>query len=215
MVISSEKLVFVVLSILETSMCNQSKWLDISMTVEHSTSVFSGDTPYKLGWLSGGPIMTSEITMTPHVGTHIDTPFHFGYEGDLTTAPLGLFAGLSLVIEPKTSTHLLNYEDFTWPSKIPPRVLFKMRKPSQGLSGELVLKLFELGVKLIGTSSDSVDCSELSDFPAHHAGLSHGLYFLENLVLDDIGPDFYELFAFPLKLSGAEASPVRACLRVL
>jgi arylformamidase len=38
---------------------------------------------------------------------------------------------------------------------------------------------------------------------------------LENLVLDAVVPGDYELIALPLKLVGADASPVRAILRSL
>jgi arylformamidase len=38
---------------------------------------------------------------------------------------------------------------------------------------------------------------------------------LEGLVLDGAAPGVYELIALPLPLAGADASPVRAVLRVL
>ena len=38
---------------------------------------------------------------------------------------------------------------------------------------------------------------------------------LENLVLDDVDAGDYELIALPLKLTDADASPVRAILRSL
>jgi arylformamidase len=38
---------------------------------------------------------------------------------------------------------------------------------------------------------------------------------LEGLVLDDIVPGAYELIALPLKIEGADGSPVRAILRDL
>ena len=38
---------------------------------------------------------------------------------------------------------------------------------------------------------------------------------LENLVLDDVPAGDYELIALPLKLTMADASPVRAVLREL
>jgi arylformamidase len=38
---------------------------------------------------------------------------------------------------------------------------------------------------------------------------------LENLRLDDVPPGDYELIALPLRLMGADASPVRAVLREL
>jgi arylformamidase len=41
------------------------------------------------------------------------------------------------------------------------------------------------------------------------------LRVLENLVLDDVPAGDYELIALPLKLTHADASPVRAVLRAL
>ena len=193
----------------------QPNWIDISMTVGDTTPTYPGDTAYRLRWLSKGAIMTSEITVTPHVGTHIDAPYHFAYQGGIAEASLDIFAGPCLVVEPKSLIGKMDYSDFNWPQRIPPRVIFKVKHRDQGLSASLVKKLIGSGVRLIGTSSDSVDASEATEFPAHHTGLSHGLYFLENLVLDNIQPGIYELIAFPLKLNGTEASPVRACLREL
>jgi len=51
--------------------------------------------------------------------------------------------------------------------------------------------------------------------PSHHQLLAHGLRVLENLVLDDVAEGDYELIALPLKLTRADASPVRAVLREL
>ena len=42
-----------------------------------------------------------------------------------------------------------------------------------------------------------------------------GLRVLENLVLDAVPEGDYELIALPLKLTQADASPVRAVLRAL
>ena len=42
-----------------------------------------------------------------------------------------------------------------------------------------------------------------------------GLRVLENLLLDDVPEGDYELIALPLKLTSADASPVRAVLRAL
>ncbi|MEC7240187.1 MAG: arylformamidase, partial [Myxococcota bacterium] len=40
----------------------------------------------------------------------------------------------------------------------------------------------------------------------------HDMAILEGIVLDDIEEGIYTLAAFPLKLEGADASPVRAVL---
>ncbi|MCZ8255456.1 MAG: kynurenine formamidase, partial [Polaromonas sp.] len=70
-------------------------------------------------------------------------------------------------------------------------------------------------IALIGIDTPSVDPATSQDLPSHHQLLAHGLRVLENLVLDDVPEGDYELIALPLKLTRADASPVRAVLREL
>ena len=46
----------------------------------------------------------------------------------------------------------------------------------------------------------------------HQAFFQNDISILEGLVLDEIKSGLYVLVAFPLKMAGAEASPVRAVL---
>ena len=50
---------------------------------------------------------------------------------------------------------------------------------------------------------------------AHQVIRRRGLRVLENLLLDEVPEGDYELIALPLKLTTADASPVRAVLRNL
>ncbi len=50
---------------------------------------------------------------------------------------------------------------------------------------------------------------------AHHAVRAHRMAILEGIVLDAVAEGDYELIALPLKLTGLDASPVRAILRTL
>jgi len=61
----------------------------------------------------------------------------------------------------------------------------------------------------------SLDPEDSKDLPAHHAVRRAGLAILEGLVLDAAGEGRYEIIALPLKIEGADASPVRAVLRPL
>ena len=72
-----------------------------------------------------------------------------------------------------------------------------------------------LGVRLVGIDSQSVDPADSKTLDSHQQLLAHDLRVLENLVLDDVPAGDYELIALPLKLVGADASPVRAVLRAL
>ena len=60
-----------------------------------------------------------------------------------------------------------------------------------------------------------MDPATSRDLPSHQLLLQHGLRVLENLVLDAVPAGDYELIALPLKLTQADASPVRAILREL
>ena len=68
---------------------------------------------------------------------------------------------------------------------------------------------------LIGAGKDEVVCTDSTDLPSHQVLRQRDLRVLENLVLDAVPEGDYELIALPLKLSTADASPVRAVLRAL
>ena len=73
----------------------------------------------------------------------------------------------------------------------------------------------DLGVKLIGIDTASIDPASSKSLDSHQVIRRRGLRVLENLVLDEVAEGDYELIALPLKLVEADASPVRAVLRAL
>ena len=82
-------------------------------------------------------------------------------------------------------------------------------------SGESIDELASRGVVLVGIDTPSIDAFHTKALPAHHATTRAGMAILEGIVLDAVEPGLYELIAIPLKLEGADASPVRALLRPL
>ena len=76
-------------------------------------------------------------------------------------------------------------------------------------------KLADLGVKLIGIDTASIDPASSKTLDSHMVIRQRDLRVLENLVLDAVAEGDYELIALPLKLTEADASPVRAILRTL
>jgi arylformamidase len=75
--------------------------------------------------------------------------------------------------------------------------------------------LASLDVRLVGIDTPSVDPADSKTLDSHQQLLAHDMRVLENLVLDEVEAGDYELIALPLKLAGADASPVRAVLRSL
>ncbi|MBT9594571.1 MAG: arylformamidase [Vitreoscilla sp.] len=203
---------------------------DISPPVHAGAPVFPGDTAYSQQWVAeiapGCPVNVSALTMSPHVGAHADAPLHYDPQG----APIGEVdllpylgpcrvihaIGCGPLVEPPHLAHAL--------VDLPPRVLVRTYRhmPQDRFDTALpafaaatVELLAERGVLLVGIDSASVDPADSKALPSHQVLRRRCLRVLENLVLDDVPEGDYELIALPLKLTTADASPVRAVLREL
>ena len=86
------------------------------------------------------------------------------------------------------------------------------RKDYASFTPELIDRLADLGVALVGIDTPSVDQVNSQDLPVHHKLRERGLYWLENLDLTHVHEGTYCLVAQPLKFVELEASPVRAVL---
>jgi arylformamidase len=58
----------------------------------------------------------------------------------------------------------------------------------------------------------SVDRHGDEAYPAHHTLLGNGVLILEGIDLAGVAPGRYTLVALPLRIVGADGSPVRAAL---
>jgi len=206
------------------------KLWDISPAVHAGAPVFPGDTAYSQTWAAtigpGCPVNVSAITLSPHVGAHADAPLHYDPEGAAIGAvSLDAFIGPCRVIHAIGCGPLVKPEHIAHALKdLPPRVLMRVyrQQPQDqfdhalpAFAADTVVLLANLGVQLIGIDSASIDPADSKALPSHQTIRRRGLRVLENLLLDDIPEGDYELIALPLKLTTADASPVRAVLREL
>ena len=203
---------------------------DISPPIDASSPVFPGDTPFQLNWSAQiseqCPVNVSAITLSPHVGSHADAPLHYDPAGmAIGHVDLQTFIGPCRVIHAMgvgrliTMQHLANQLH-----NLPERVLvrtyetFPLNKFDAQLTAfapETLMALADLGVKLIGIDSASIDPADSKTLDSHQVIRQRNMRVLENLQLDHITEGDYELIALPLKLMSADASPVRAILREL
>ncbi|WP_288254117.1 arylformamidase [uncultured Hydrogenophaga sp.] len=203
---------------------------DISPPVHAGAPVFPGDTAYAQQWVAsigpGCPVNVSAITLSPHVGSHADAPLHYDPAGaPIGEVPLETFIGPCRVIHAIGVGPLVRLEHLAHAMKdVPPRVLVRTyaRMPQDAFDNDLpafapetVERLADLGVVLIGIDSASIDPASSKTLDSHQVIRRRGLRVLENLLLDDVPEGDYELIALPLKLTTADASPVRAVLRSL
>lgn len=202
---------------------------DITRTVAPHTAVWPGDThcsvQRSLSLDTGASVNLTTLTLSPHTGTHADAYYHYtpggahpaqmpldAYMGParvVTTArrdgPLtpGDFASVDLKGAERllVHSHVSDLPDEEWPQQFP------------YLSVELIQWLAELGIRLVGLDSPSVDAFDSTELPCHHALRRHNMVNLELVRLRGVPDGDYELLALPLKLDLACGSPVRAVLR--
>jgi arylformamidase len=206
------------------------KLWDISPPVHAGTPVFPGDTAYAQQWVAniapGCPVNVSAITLSPHAGAHADAPLHYAADG----AAIGA-VDLQAFIGPCRVIHAIGCGPLVRPAHlaqalhgVPPRVLVRVYEhmPQDrfdsalpAFAPETLTLLADQGVVLVGIDSASVDPADSKTLDSHQVLRQRGLRVLENLLLDDVPEGDYELIALPLKLTTADASPVRAVLREL
>jgi len=163
------------------------------------------------------------LSLSVHNGTHVDAPYHYDDAGQsIAEIDPAVYVGPCLVVDARGretfTTELFAGLDLT-PT---PRVLFRTDTWIDGqqfpqtwplLDPELPAWLAERGVQLVGMDVPSVDPLTSKTMANHHRLKAAQILIMESLDLRDVVPGIYELIALPLKIRGADGSPVRAVLR--
>lgn len=200
--------------------------LDISPAITPALAVWPGDTPFSQRWIcridEGAGFDLSTITTTVHLGAHADGPSHYGRGAPgIGERALDRYLGPCQVVHVNVEPGArIEPEDLPGPI-VAPRVLLgtgtfpdpnAWNTDFASLSPALVDYLADRGVVLVGIDTPSVDPFADRELRAHHVIARRDLAILEGLVLDHVPPGLYTLVALPLKIPGADASPVRAAL---
>ena len=203
--------------------------LDISRPVRAGIPVWPGDTPfeYRRSWKIGGgcPVNVGQVTMSLHTGAHTDAPYHFDDAGAaIADVDLSKYLGPCVVVDARPAGRGLVPADLPAGTeaalRAAPRLLVRLyaTRPTgfdehlPHLTPEMADWLAARGVVLVGVDSDSMDAFDSKELAAHHRLASHGIAILEGIDLSAVTPGVYDLVALPLRLEGADASPVRAVL---
>jgi len=204
--------------------------IDISPLISERIANWPGDIPFKrnlqMSHSNGDHLELSSIETSLHLGSHADSSLHFEKdESGIESVDLNAYYGNCRVVEVKGESGSRIYpEDLNLEIRNKaqlPRILLKtasfpnpdnFNEDFRSLSPELIEFLSQKGTKLIGIDTPSVDPFSDKELLSHHALFKYGMRHLEGLVLMNVKPDKYKLIAFPLKIEGADASPVRAVL---
>ncbi len=202
--------------------------IDLSHTITTGMPQWRGDDqPLRIVRRSDhGPDghMSSALEIGCHVGTHIDAALHFrSGEPSLESLPVEMFAGRARVVRvPRTDTvgplaaSLLDGIDLD----VLDYVLFdtgwdrywgqeRYYREWPYYDEDLAQRLAAAGLRGSGLDTPSLDARDGQ--AAHDTCAAAGMVNIENLRGLDRLPDApFTFLALPLKLDGAEASPVRA-----
>ena len=200
--------------------------IDISPMISPKTAVWPGDTPFSQRFLcrieDGANIDLSTINTTVHLGAHCDAPSHYR-EGlpSIEERSLNLYYGPCQVMTVEVPLGHRIYPADLPASLTAPRLLLHTKsfpdpnhfnEDFNALSPELIAFAHEQGVQLIGLDTPSVDPFSSKTLESHQAIADRDMAVLEGVVLLGVADGLYTLMAFPLKIQGADASPVRAVL---
>jgi len=182
--------------------------IDISKEL-FSTPVWPGDTEPTLtrsmDMARGDAYTQSDLSLGLHNSTHMDTPLHF-VAGGKDTADMDLrhMVGPCQVVSLSGTVTAERIEALTITKPI------LLSKGKAEFLPETAEALQKKGVITLGVS----ESSPAYEYPMdqHVAYLSRDIYIIENLDIMGVPDGEYFLCAAPLKMKGAEASPVRAIL---
>ncbi|MGW4791590.1 cyclase family protein [Nonomuraea sp. NPDC004297] len=202
--------------------------VDLSVPIGTGMPVYPGDPEVSIDpalTVARDGVNVLSLRLGSHSGTHVDAPSHIDDSlPTLDRLPLERFHGPAVVVDarglaPRSAIGPELFADagagvivlvatgWPWGSLDHPY-----------LSPEAASLLVERGVRTVGIDALSVDPTPADDFPAHerllraHALVAENLTGLDRLLAAGDRP--IEVFMFPLRIEGADGSPVRAVARV-
>ena len=202
--------------------------VDVTLSIDRRLPLYPGDPAPKVHRLSsiaeGASLTASSLELGCHVGTHVDAPLHFLRDGaSLDELPLGHFHGPAQVVDMGERDKIKAEDVESICAPVGTHILLKtknsqflkqrsFRKNYCYLTPEATEDLLRREPLSIGIDYYSLDPPSEDSFPSHLAVARRGLPVFVCLDLADVAPGEYHFSAFPLKIPGLEASPVRALL---
>ncbi len=199
------------------------KFIDLTMPIWEHTAVYPGDPKPELrknaDYEQNG-FYDSHLSMGLHNSTHVDAAKHFVQGGaSIDSYPPARFACRGWVVnclgmkeigrEVFQKHEILHGDAVLVHTDHSDRARFKdYFETNPVLTEDAAQYLAERKPSIVGIDSFSVDNSP---YPVHKTLLAADVLIIENLTnLASLAGQKFKLLAFPLKIAGAEASPVRA-----
>ena len=163
----------------------------------------------------------SRLDIDMHCGSHMDAPLHMVEAGStIETLDLDRFIGECRVFDLTSVKECIKKSDIEGLDiREGERVLFKTRNSYDTaynpkfvyIEEDAASYLAKKNIRCIGIDAMSLE-RDKKEHPTHKILLGAGVGVVEDLQLKDVEEGTYFLSALPLKIRGAEGSPVRAVL---
>ena len=201
--------------------------IDISQEYKCGMKRYRSMDDFNYEWLRhydpGSGMALSRFFIPSHLGTHIDSPYHFLKNGrKIGDIPLTTLCGKVQVIN--ASGRPCIDRRFLESLRIAcPRLIFKTDNTEKletetdfdnvYFTNDACEYLISQNVLLVGTDYFSVDARGDKERTAHMILLKSDVVILEAVVLQDVSEGEYDLYCLPLKVNELEGAPCRAVLR--
>ncbi|MEM1901179.1 MAG: cyclase family protein [Candidatus Nezhaarchaeales archaeon] len=208
--------------------------IDLSRSIDPKTQVFPSYPPVSIAEcakISIHGFNAETIYMATHTSTHIDAPLHFKEGGlSIDALPLQLFMGYAVIADVwgrfkirrgdlERALRACGYNEgdavfiYTGWEDVYHKPDYITKNP--GLMEDAAKLLVDVRAKLVGIDAPSIDPGESTSFEAHHILLGAGIPVIENLCnMAGLLNKRVRYYAFPLKITGATASPVRVVVEL-
>jgi arylformamidase len=210
--------------------------IDVTVPIDTSIPIFPGDPGVDIqSWKSIEDGDVANVTLLhfgAHTGTHVDAPAHFLIGGSPVRAmPLDVLIGPARVVAIPSECQSVTHEMIEEMDLLGvERLLFKTRNSEfwsdtttgfrtdfTFIEGEAARLLVELGIRLVGFDSLSVEKYSSESHETHYTLLGAGAIIIEGLDLRAVAAGDYELICLPLKVAAGhgDGAPARVVLRTI
>jgi arylformamidase len=198
---------------------------DATMPLRPGMLTFPGDPPFSMEPLfqcsNGDPFNLSALSLSTHLGTHVDPPLHY-IEGAAPVDALSLdvLVGPGIVLDMRGTSRIDRFALEQSDAAVHARILLKTdngRKLMESQFFEDYVSLTEDGaqylveqrVKLVGIDYLSIEsCADVSA-PVHRILLQAGVVIVEGALLEHIPVGRCRIYCLPLNIAGADGAPAR------
>ena len=202
---------------------------DITLAISTKIPTYLGDPSYKRRLVqaiaNGDTVDVSLLTLSAHIGTHVDAPSHLVAGGKtVDELDLEVMVGPTRVLEfvgkgPVTMEYLEGSGIVAGEE----RAVFKTDNSSLwdipefqndyvGLNLDAADWLINNGTRLVGIDYLSIDAPGNPELPVHRELLGNEIVVIEGLDLRQVSPGRYNLVCLPMKIEGSEGAPARVIL---